>query len=142
MASQKQKLVLLTGISLTLLVFIGISLGNAQSAMSQEMVDGDPITLSGTILSIDDHGFLMETESGDIYVPIPNIYEDYSQFNLEVGAEVTVTGYLMSGTGMMFTSQQILHPESINGIIVEHGDGTCDSGQHHGYMNQHKHGDH
>ena len=90
----------------------------------------DEITLTGTISSIDDHGFVMVSGSDTYYVAIPYIF-DRSVLELSVGSEVTVTGNIVESPMMDFSSYPTIHSTSINGIVIDHEpqmqsrDGSC-----------------
>ena len=133
MASQKSKILLLVGTSLVLFLFLGITIANAQSGVTQDFTDGELVTLTGTVTSIDDRGFILATESGDFFIPIPHD-SDLSLYNVEIGQETIVTGYYMTHSMMFVFSEQVFHSESINGIVVEHNSGDCGSGEMGNHM--------
>ena len=90
----------------------------------------DELTLTGTISSIDDHGFVMVSGSETYYVVIPYIF-DRSVLDLNIGSEVTVIGYIVESPMMDFSSYPTIHSISINGIVIDHvpqmqsRDGSC-----------------
>ena len=90
----------------------------------------DELTLTGTISSIDDHGFVMVSGSETYYVVIPYIF-DRSVLDLNIGSEVTLIGYIVESPMMDFSSYPTIHSISINGIVIDYvpqmqsRDGSC-----------------
>ena len=103
---------------------------NSTLTLSEE----DAVTITGTITSIDDRGFTMESDSGSYDVRLPYSF-DRSVLDLQVGSEVTVTGYSVDCLNF---SNPVLHATSINGITIDYepqqqnqtrakdGSGDCD----------------
>lgn len=130
MVSHKSKIFLITSITLVLLIYLGSSFVNAHGGdENSKAIEGELVTLTGTISSIDDHGFTLSTVDGDVFIPIP-YYLDRTVFNLEINSEATVIGYYVTHSMMIVFSEQMFHSESINGITIEYGEEDCDSSQH------------
>ena len=85
---------------------------NSTLTLSEE----DAITITGTITSIDDRGFTMESDSVSYNVRLPYSF-DRSALDLQVGSEVTVTGFSVECLNL---SSSVFHATSINGITIDY----------------------
>ncbi len=121
MSSKLSYKFLLTGFLIASIIAIGTIYVYAQSApaSSVNFDDYEEVTITGTVSSIDDHGFTMTSGENTYYVPLPYTV-DRSVLNLAVGSEVTVTGYVMDSSMNHFSSYPMIHSTSINGIAIEH----------------------
>lgn len=121
MISKLNNKLLLAGLLLASVIAIGTIYVFAQNGPTTAISysDEEEVTIIGTVSSIDDRGFTLTSNSETYYVPIP--YDiDRVTLNLNVGSEVTVTGYIMDSTHMNFSSYTMIHATSINGITIDH----------------------
>ncbi len=93
----------------------------------------EEVSISGTISSVDDRGLTLVSGEDSYYVVLPYSF-DRSALDLNVGAELTVTGYIVDS--QMYGLA--IHATSINGIVIDHvpqqqlqarskdGSGDCD----------------
>lgn len=104
-----------------------------EPAATADFSDAEEVTILGTISSVDDRGLTILSGEDSYYVVLPYSF-DRSALDLSVGAEVSITGYIMDSINY----GSAIHATSINGIVIDHasqqqlqarakdGSGDCD----------------
>ena len=138
---------LIAGLVLASLIAFGTMYAVAQYGPSSDVTFSDEVTLQGTIQSVDeDHGFTMIVDGVTYYIGIPYTV-DRSELGITVGAEATVTGYIVDSPMMDSSSYTMFHATSINGIAIDHDmqsqtrnrSGNCDGAMGGGHGPQYGH---
>lgn len=143
---------LFTGFMVLSIIALGTMFVYAQEgpATTVDFSDAEEVTLTGTISSVDDRGLTILSDEESYYIVLPYSF-DRSALDLTVGAEVSVTGFLVDSPNY----GSAIHATSINGLVIDRapqqqlharakdGSGDCDgsgnggmggNGQHRGGM--------
>ena len=108
---------LFTGFIVLSIIVLGTMFVYAQDSPNTtgEFSDLEEVTLSGIISSVDDRGLIILSGEDSYYIVLPYSF-DRSAINLNVGTEITVTGYIVD-----FPMYGLaIHATNINGIVIDH----------------------
>lgn len=100
--------------SIVLFSFMFTAFSAQAIGINNPIRDQDPITMTGTITTMDEDSFEFITDNGEIItVHIPQ-YIDIALLGLNIGDSVTVTGYLK-----ITQCDKIILPTVINNILLD-----------------------
>lgn len=119
---------LIAGFLLASVIALGTMYVSAQNGSSSASIITEDISLEGTISSIDDHGFVLVTDSGSYYVVLPDA-TDKDALDLTVGSTASVTGYIVDCLLQDGSDATIVHATSVNGIVIDNNSQYQSQGQ-------------
>lgn len=109
---------LFAGLALASVIVFGTMYAVAQNGPSADVIFSDEVLLEGTVIAVDDHGFIMVADSETYNISVPKSY-DFAELGIAVGSEVTVSGYIAEcpNDNSEYTK---IYASSINGIAIDH----------------------